>query len=426
MTEGKDPTIKLFGRKIPLSEEQPPFEEAVIVDSALGEETPAEEGEKETCKAKLKTQVTTLGSSIKWDLDKKEQHTSCLRKAGEDDMKGSPEIAKTAEEPKPEHDHYGADTSGKERAIKKPDKVLPCPRCSSMDTKFCYYNNYNVNQPRHFCKNCQRYWTAGGTMRNVPVGAGRRKSKHYVSSYGHNMVASDAAESVQVDGPEQNQRGLRKHLDGNCAVLQFGQDVPLSESMASVLNLGKQKITSESSCSAQEENREEPSCSSSITASKLVEHDFPAETGHSYVTGLVHSHQLQCETGSPWIYPWNPGWNNVAAVAALTAVGFCSTESVTGQENGDHVPMLTVAPSFPIPFVPAPFWGCMPTWSVGQWAQKWAGSMKGSSSSSTSTSNCSGNGFPNLGKHSRKLLYSLRRRGEDIMGSQNAENRRSS
>ncbi|GMH05508.1 hypothetical protein Nepgr_007348 [Nepenthes gracilis] len=60
---------------------------------------------------------------------------------------------------------------------KRPDKIIPCPRCESMDTKFCYFNNYNVNQPRHFCKGCQRYWTAGGALRNVPVGAGRRKSK---------------------------------------------------------------------------------------------------------------------------------------------------------------------------------------------------------------------------------------------------------
>lgn len=28
----------------------------------------------------------------------------------------------------------------------------PCPRCKSLDTKFCYYNNYNVKQPRYFCK----------------------------------------------------------------------------------------------------------------------------------------------------------------------------------------------------------------------------------------------------------------------------------
>ncbi|KAK9014287.1 hypothetical protein V6N11_005450 [Hibiscus sabdariffa] len=60
---------------------------------------------------------------------------------------------------------------------KRPDKIIPCPRCNSMDTKFCYFNNYNVNQPRHFCKGCQRYWTAGGALRNVPVGAGRRKVK---------------------------------------------------------------------------------------------------------------------------------------------------------------------------------------------------------------------------------------------------------
>lgn len=58
-----------------------------------------------------------------------------------------------------------------------PDKMIACPRCKSMDTKFCYFNNYNVNQPRHFCKACQRYWTAGGVLRNVPVGAGRRRSK---------------------------------------------------------------------------------------------------------------------------------------------------------------------------------------------------------------------------------------------------------
>ncbi|WVZ99228.1 hypothetical protein U9M48_044557 [Paspalum notatum var. saurae] len=54
---------------------------------------------------------------------------------------------------------------------------LPCPRCSSRDTKFCYFNNYNVNQPRHFCRACHRYWTAGGAIRNVPVGSGRRKNR---------------------------------------------------------------------------------------------------------------------------------------------------------------------------------------------------------------------------------------------------------
>ncbi|MBA0748930.1 hypothetical protein Gogos_002906, partial [Gossypium gossypioides] len=49
---------------------------------------------------------------------------------------------------------------------------LKCPRCDSTNTKFCYYNNYNLSQPRHFCKNCRRYWTKGGALRNIPVGGG--------------------------------------------------------------------------------------------------------------------------------------------------------------------------------------------------------------------------------------------------------------
>ncbi|CAK9152530.1 unnamed protein product [Ilex paraguariensis] len=54
---------------------------------------------------------------------------------------------------------------------------LKCPRCDSSNTKFCYFNNYSLSQPRHFCKACKRYWTRGGTLRNVPVGGGCRKNK---------------------------------------------------------------------------------------------------------------------------------------------------------------------------------------------------------------------------------------------------------
>ncbi|KAM3286270.1 dof zinc finger protein DOF3.4 [Capsicum chacoense] len=53
---------------------------------------------------------------------------------------------------------------------------LPCPRCDSINTKFCYYNNYNFSQPRHFCKACRRYWTHGGTLRDIPIGGGSRKN----------------------------------------------------------------------------------------------------------------------------------------------------------------------------------------------------------------------------------------------------------
>ncbi|XP_047161698.1 dof zinc finger protein DOF2.2-like [Vigna umbellata] len=51
------------------------------------------------------------------------------------------------------------------------------PRCDSSNTKFCYYNNYNLTQPRHFCKMCHRYWTKGGALRNVPSMAATDKTK---------------------------------------------------------------------------------------------------------------------------------------------------------------------------------------------------------------------------------------------------------
>lgn len=62
------------------------------------------------------------------------------------------------------------------------EQALNCPRCNSTNTKFCYYNNYSLTQPRYFCKACRRYWTEGGSLRNVPVGGGSRKNKRSISS----------------------------------------------------------------------------------------------------------------------------------------------------------------------------------------------------------------------------------------------------
>ena len=43
---------------------------------------------------------------------------------------------------------------GKPGKLPRPEGSTACPRCESIDTKFCYYNNYNVKQPRYFCKVC--------------------------------------------------------------------------------------------------------------------------------------------------------------------------------------------------------------------------------------------------------------------------------
>ncbi|XP_076940908.1 uncharacterized protein LOC143610265 [Bidens hawaiensis] len=55
--------------------------------------------------------------------------------------------------------------------------LVHCPRCDSPNTKFCYYNNYSLTQPRYFCKACRRYWTKGGTLRNIPIGGVSRRNK---------------------------------------------------------------------------------------------------------------------------------------------------------------------------------------------------------------------------------------------------------
>ncbi|KAK8704500.1 hypothetical protein V6N13_048122 [Hibiscus sabdariffa] len=91
----------------------------------------------------------------------------------------------------------GPGSMGSHPQVKVTDP-LPCPRCDSTSTKFCYYNNYNLSQPRYFCKSCRRYWTQGGTLRNVPVGGGTRKaSKRSRSSSGPSpSVATSSSSSV--------------------------------------------------------------------------------------------------------------------------------------------------------------------------------------------------------------------------------------
>uniref|UniRef100_A0A7N0TK29 Dof zinc finger protein n=1 Tax=Kalanchoe fedtschenkoi TaxID=63787 RepID=A0A7N0TK29_KALFE len=70
-----------------------------------------------------------------------------------------------------------------------------CPRCNSRNTKFCYYNNYSLNQPRHYCKTCRRYWTQGGVTRNVPVGGANNRRNRRA------MVVGAASDPLNVLGP---------------------------------------------------------------------------------------------------------------------------------------------------------------------------------------------------------------------------------
>ncbi|CAN6246599.1 unnamed protein product [Urochloa humidicola] len=91
----------------------------------------------------------------------------------------------------------GSAGSTERRARPQKEKALNCPRCNSTNTKFCYYNNYSLQQPRYFCKTCRRYWTEGGSLRNVPVGGGSRKNKRSSSAAGV-VSSTSAAASIPV------------------------------------------------------------------------------------------------------------------------------------------------------------------------------------------------------------------------------------
>ncbi|KAG7012245.1 Dof zinc finger protein DOF5.6, partial [Cucurbita argyrosperma subsp. argyrosperma] len=88
------------------------------------------------------------------------------------------------------------------------DQALKCPRCDSTHTKFCYYNNYSLSQPRYFCKTCRRYWTKGGTLRNIPVGGGCRKNKKVTTTKKSN---NDPIHHQQQQQPRQPISQIHHH-----------------------------------------------------------------------------------------------------------------------------------------------------------------------------------------------------------------------
>ncbi|KAK8580680.1 hypothetical protein V6N13_143745 [Hibiscus sabdariffa] len=142
------------------------------------------------------------------------------------------------------------------KAMKRQQQSEPlkCPRCDSTNTKFCYYNNYNKSQPRHFCKACKRHWTKGGTLRNVPVGGGHKNKRLKTSntntasgataSKTSIVVKSSTASGVNnrlnnfmpIQRPQQQRHDLQLPLadQKNTSTMQFqvmGRPVPPTSSL---------------------------------------------------------------------------------------------------------------------------------------------------------------------------------------------------
>ncbi|XP_022774500.1 cyclic dof factor 2-like isoform X2 [Durio zibethinus] len=393
MSEPKDPAIKLFGKTIPLPEKSPKAAAASTTaanfcatcgddsnnndnidqdqdlccstNSSPEENKGAErEAEKDTVGDKT-TDIEQEVGDRKEDGSKQDdgappvtsgESTNLETISGASDNPKTPSVEKEITKTSKTEEEQSETSNPQERTLKKPDKILPCPRCNSMDTKFCYFNNYNVNQPRHFCKNCQRYWTAGGTMRNVPVGAGRRKNKSSASHYRH-VTASEALQNAHTNIPNGAYHPALKANDKTMHnTTQNGFHKP-EELKIPVSRRGG-------------ENGVEQSNGSSVPISK-------DEAGKAGSQDQMRNYQgfppqMPCFPGAPWPYPWNSAqWSSPVPPSA-----FCP-------------------PGFPMPFYPAAaYWGCT---VPGTWNVPWLPQP----SSPKQTAPSSGPNSPTLGKHSR-------------------------
>ncbi|KAI7741409.1 hypothetical protein M8C21_000869, partial [Ambrosia artemisiifolia] len=362
MSDSKDPAIKLFGKTIQLPDG---FTSQDADDPSSSSSSDADSKERQS-------DSNNKDQPEEKSVDKEEgraNSTVSSEEVTEANANASSVVNENSKTPSADHESATAtakaskseeEQSEQEKTLKKPDKILPCPRCNSMDTKFCYYNNYNVNQPRHFCKNCQRYWTAGGTMRNVPVGAGRRKNKSSASQYRQITVTETLPGDLRV-------------LKPNGTVLTFGSDAPLCESMASVLKIADKTMRQDSFRKPEE-------------LVIPVNSSNDDNTNRSPATDMQNRHgfspQVPCIPGAPWPYPWTP------------------------QMGPAFYP-----PGFPMPFYPAaPYWGCaVPIPSPGSgpgpgpWNMQWIPPPASYHPAPLATYAASTSGpiSPTLGKHSR-------------------------
>ncbi|KAM7257139.1 hypothetical protein ACFE04_012880 [Oxalis oulophora] len=152
-----------------------------------------------------------------------------------------------------------------------------CPRCASANTKFCYYNNYSLSQPRYFCKGCRRYWTKGGSLRNVPVGGGCRKSRRSKSSSlssSKNMISTYSDQNSRSRSNEENfNNGSSPDIDLADVFAKFLNPNTISESDHFVVNNDQETFPNEIV-----DHFSNSSSSINETVDLVQEFQFPNET----------------------------------------------------------------------------------------------------------------------------------------------------
>lgn len=140
--------------------------------------------------------------------------------------------------PQPQRSPAAGAAAGERKARPEKDQAINCPRCNSINTKFCYYNNYSLTQPRYFCKGCRRYWTEGGSLRNIPVGGGSRKNKRSHSTSISSSSDNNHSDSIQPATKKHLSDHHHHHLMSMSQQGLTGQNPKFLETTQQDLNLG--------------------------------------------------------------------------------------------------------------------------------------------------------------------------------------------
>ncbi|RDY02729.1 Dof zinc finger protein DOF4.6 [Mucuna pruriens] len=174
------------------------------------------------------------------------------------------------------------------------EQAVNCPRCHSINTKFCYYNNYSLTQPRYFCKTCRRYWTEGGSLRNIPVGGGSRKNKRSSASCStpnnHNnnstnkklpdLVITPPTVSHTTQNPKNNNNNIHHGQDLNLAFPSTTPDFRnISELVQQNKNSGNSMSASSSSSSSTTTTTTATATTSHLSALELLTGITSSSTG---------------------------------------------------------------------------------------------------------------------------------------------------
>ncbi|KAL0461623.1 UNVERIFIED_CONTAM: Cyclic dof factor 2 [Sesamum latifolium] len=143
------------------------------------------------------------------------------------------------------------------------------------------------------------------TMRNVPVGAGRRKNKSSASQFCH-LTVPESLQSARVDLPNGVHHPV---LNPNGTILAFSSDAPLCESMVSVLNITDKTLRDGARNGFQKpaENGDDQSSGSSTSAASSKD-----EVGQIRLPELIPNH-----------HPFPPQLSSAVLLLSTTLLGLC-------------------------------------------------------------------------------------------------------